>query len=111
MGDGGAGVVWFAASGFRVLSINDSERDVVVSIETVGDRVGCIGCVVVAKAKDRRWVTSRDAPSADRPVTVRKWKRVWCCPEALCEVKSWTEQRSLVFPRRVLTERVARVGD
>ena len=93
MGDGSAGVVWFAAPGFRVLSIDDSQLDVVVSIETTADRVGCIGCGVIARAKDRRWVTSRDAPSADRPVTVRWRKRVWCCPDAACEVNSWTEQR------------------
>ena len=43
MGDGSAGVVWFAAPGFRVLSIDDSQLDVVVSIETTADRVGCIG--------------------------------------------------------------------
>ena len=55
MGDGGAGVVWFAAPGFRVLSIDDSQLDVVVSIETTADRVGCIGCGVIARAKDRRW--------------------------------------------------------
>ena len=107
MADGGAGVVWFAAPGFRVLSIDDSQLDVVVSIETTADRVGCIGCGVIARAKDRRWVTSRDAPSADRPVTVRWRKRVWCCPDAACEVNSWTEQRPLTLPRRVLTEVVA----
>jgi transposase len=108
MGDGSAGVVWFAASGFRVVGIDDGEVDVVVSIETTADRVGCHACGVIARAKDRRWVTLRDAPSADRPVTLRWHKRIWCCPEALCEVNTWTEQRpEFARPRRVLTERVA----
>jgi len=85
-------VVWFAAPGFRVLSIDASEVDVVVSIETDAVRVGCHGCGVIAKAKDRRWVTVRDAPSAERPVTWRWRKRVWQCVEGLCAVKTWTEQ-------------------
>lgn len=107
MGDGSAGVMWFAASGFRVLAIDDSETDVVVSVETIAGRVGCLECGVIARAKDRRWVTLRDVPCGQRPVTVRWRKRIWWCPEALCEVNTWTEQRpGFAGPRRVLTDRV-----
>ena len=34
-------VVWFAAPGFRLLAVDDSELDVVIEIETDADRVGC----------------------------------------------------------------------
>jgi transposase len=106
VGESSAGVVWFAAPGFRVLSIDAGEVDVVVSIETDADRVGCHGCGVIARAKDRRWVTVRDAPSAERPVTLRWRKRVWQCVEELCAVKTWTEQLpEFVLPRHALTER------
>ncbi|MEO6157131.1 MAG: ISL3 family transposase [Ilumatobacteraceae bacterium] len=61
---------------------------------------------MIAKAKDRRWVTVRDAPTADRPVTIRWCKRVWQCAEAVCGVKTWTEQcPGFVLPRHSLTER------
>jgi transposase len=106
VGESSAGVVWFAAPGFRVLSIDAGEVDVVVSIETDADRVGCHGCGVIARAKDRRWVTVRDAPWAERPVTLRWRKRVWQCVEELCAVKTWTEQLpEFVLPRHALTER------
>ena len=109
MGEGSAGVVWFAAPGFRVLSVNDSEPDVVIEIETDADRVGCHGCGVIARSKDRRWVTVRDAPCGERPVTLRWWKRVSECCEPACPVKTRTEQRpDLVLPRHSLTERVGR---
>ena len=109
MGEGSAGVVWFAAPEFRLISIDDAEIDVVVKIETDAERVGCPRCGVIARSKDRRWVTLRDAPAGDRPVTLRWWKRVWECNEPACVVKSWTEQRpDLVLPRHSLTERVGR---
>jgi transposase len=102
-------VVWFAAPGFRVLSLNDTEVDVVIGIETDADRIGCHGCGVIAKSKDRRWVTLRDAPAAERPVTLRWWKRVWQCAEPACAVKTWTEQvPEFALARHSLTERVGR---
>ena len=41
MGEGSAPVVWFAAPGFRLLAVNDSEIDVVIEIESDVERVGC----------------------------------------------------------------------
>ena len=59
--------------------------------------------------KDRPWVTLRDAPAGERPVTLRWRKRVWQCCEVLCPVTTWTEQRpEFVLPRHSLTERVGR---
>jgi transposase len=95
--------------GFRVLSVNDTEIDVVIEIETDLDRVGCPQCGVIAKSKDRRWVTLRGAPAGERPVTLRWWKRVLQCAESACGTKTWTEQRpEFVLPRHSLTERVGR---
>jgi transposase len=33
------------------------------------------------------------------------WKRVWCCPHALCPARTWTEQHEAIAPRAGLTER------
>ena len=107
MGDGSGSVVWFSAPGFVQLGVVDAGVELVVEVETLARRVGCRSCGVIAKPKDRRWVTVRDAPAAgDRPVVVRWRKRVWACREAQCSVKTWTEQRGdFVAARRVLTVR------
>ena len=102
-------MVWFAASGFRSIAMNDTEIDVVIDIETGADRVDCHGCGVIAGAKDRRLVTVRDAPCGERPVTLRWWKRIWQCAEPACSIKTRTAQRpDLVLPRHSLTEQVGR---
>lgn len=109
MGDGSAGVVGFSMPGFRVLAIDDDSVDVVISVETVVDRLACPACGVFARSKGRRWVTLRDAPAGDRPVTLRWWKRIGACGEVLCPMRTWTEQHpELVLPGRVLTQRAAR---
>lgn len=110
MGEGSAALVWLVAPGFGVLGIDDDGVEVVVEIETDTARVGCPGCgVVFGRAKDRRWVTLRDAPLAERPVTLRWWKRVLECGEGGCAVRTWTEQRpEFALPRALLTERAVR---
>jgi transposase len=51
-------------------------------------------------------VTVRDAPAADRPVTMRWHKRIFECVEPLCQQRTWTEQQpGFVRSRAVLTER------
>jgi hypothetical protein len=47
----------------------------------------------------------RDLPLAGRPVVLCWWKRVWCCPQQRCEVRTWTERHEAIAPRAVLTER------
>lgn len=106
MGDG-SGVVWFGAAGFEVLAVAEVGAELVVEVETTATAVGCGGCGSGARPKDRRWVTLRDAPAGDRPVLVRWRKRIWCCPEPACEVRTWTELTDLAGPRRVLTGRAA----
>lgn len=106
MGEG-SGVVWFGAPGLEVLDVADDGAEVTIEVQTTAVVVGCWGCGTRALPKDRRWVTLRDAPLADRAVRVRWRKRVWACPEPDCPVRTWTEAHDLAEPRRVLTRRAA----
>ncbi|MGH8573792.1 MAG: transposase family protein [Gammaproteobacteria bacterium] len=67
--------------------------------------MACPECGAVARAKDRRprWV--RDLPIGGRPVVICWHKRVWCCPHALCPIKTWTEVHPVIAPGACLTER------
>ena len=105
MGDGTA--LFFGACGFEVLEVVEADGELVVEVQTTARVVGCSACGGRARAKDRRWVTLRDAPSAGRPVRVRWRKRIWTCPDGDCSAVTWTEQAALAGPRRVLTERAA----
>ena len=40
--------------GFRVLSVDETPSEVIVTVETTADFVGCASCGVRAEAKDRR---------------------------------------------------------
>jgi transposase len=101
--------LWLGAAGFVVLEVREERDELVVVIETTATRVACSVCGVVALAKDRRRVRLRDVPSAGRPVIIEWRKRVWFCPDAACETRSWTEQRpDFAGERRVLSERAAR---
>ena len=101
--------LWFGARGFEVLDARDDGVELMVEVETTATVVGCPGCGTRAVSKGRRWVTVRDAPSADRQVIVRWRKRLWRCPDPDCDVATWTERvDELAAPRRVLTARAAR---
>jgi transposase len=97
--------VWFGAPDFEVLDVVDDGVELVVSVQSTVTVTGCASCGTRARAKDRRWVSLRDAPSGGRAVRVEWRKRVWSCPDPDCETKTWTEQSSLARPRRALTER------
>jgi transposase len=101
----GSGGCWFGASGFVVLDVIEVGDELVVEVETTATVVGCSSCGTQARAKDRRWVTVRDAPAGGRPVLVRWHKRIWLCPDPDCDVATWTERADLAAPRRVLTSR------
>ena len=101
----GSSAVWFGAPNFVVLDVADDGVELTIWVESTVTVTGCTSCGTRARAKDRRWVSLRDAPSADRAVRVEWRKRVWSCPEPDCEVKTWTEQSSFAQPRRVLTVR------
>ena len=105
MAEGSSGAVWFGAPGFEVLGVVDAGGELVVEVQTTATMVGCSGCGTRARAKDRRWVTLRDAPVGDVAVKVRWRKRIWACPEPACVAKTWTEKSELAGSRRVLTNR------
>lgn len=105
MAEGSSGAVWFGAPGFEVLDVVDTGGELVVEVQTTATVVGCSGCGTRARAKDRRWVTLRDAPVGDVAVRVRWRKRIWVCPDPDCPTATWTEHAELAGPRRVLTAR------
>jgi transposase len=80
--------------GFVVLAAADAGGEVELLVETTAGLVGCPECGAVARAKDRCSTWVRDLPVGGRPVVICWHKRVWCCPQAACPVKSWTESAS-----------------
>ena len=91
--------------GFVVVATAEVGGELELLVETTADLVGCPGCGAVARAKDRRPTWVRDLPLGGRPVVLCWWKRVWCCPQPRCEVKTWTERHPAIAPRACLTER------
>ena len=101
MGEGTA--LWFGASGFEVLTAVQGEVEIQIEVQSTATVVGCGRCGTRARAKDRRWVTVRDAPAGNLGVVVRWRKRVWECADADCGVKTWTEQAAWSGPRQSLS--------
>ena len=95
----------FGLDGFVVLAACEIDGELELLVETVAELVGCPDCGAVARSKDRRPCWVRDLPLAGRPVVLCWWKRIWCCPHELCEMKTWTEHHDAIAPRAVLTER------
>ena len=91
--------------GFVVVTTAEVGGELELLVETTADLVGCPGCGAVARAKDRRPTWVRDLPLGGRAVVLCWWKRVWCCPHPLCEVKTWTERHEAIASRACLTER------
>ena len=56
----------FGLDGFRVLSVDETPSEVIVTVETTADYVGCLNCGVRAEAKDRVRVDIRDLPCFGR---------------------------------------------
>ena len=102
--------VGFDALGLEVTGVSEVAGEVVVRVQTPGGRrVLCAGCGCRARSKGRREVVLRDAPAAGgHPQQVVWRKRIWMCPDARCDVGSWTERAALVEPRQVLTRRAVR---
>lgn len=91
--------------GFRVLDVIETRSEVVVTVETTADVVGCATCGVRAEAQDRLRVDVRDLPFGGRPVRLVWLKRRWRCADADCPARTWTEESGHVAPRSVLTLR------
>lgn len=94
-------------SGIEVLEVGrGSDGRLHVAIETTDHEAVCAGCGTRAKPKDRDLVGHADLPAFGTPVTLVWRKRRWVCPEALCLVGSWTEDRPDIAPARAaLTSR------
>lgn len=78
--------------GFRLLEVNELEGELEYVVETTSAIVGCSGCGTRARGEDRREVLLRDLSQGERPVRIRLRKRIWCCVDPDCPVKTWTEQ-------------------
>ena len=77
-------------------------------VETTASVVGCSGCGTRARSKRRRRTRVRDLPVGGRPTVLVWCMGMWRCPEAACEVGSWSESSPLIRPRAVLSERAPR---
>jgi transposase len=95
----------FGLSGFEILAAADAGGELELLVQTIADVVGCPACGAVARAEDRRPTWVRDLPIGGRPVVICWVKRVWACPQPLCERRTWTEQHPAIAPRASLTER------
>ena len=51
--------------GFAVLAVEETSSEVIVTVETTADFVGCPTCGVRAEAKDRSGSTSGTCPASD----------------------------------------------
>ena len=91
--------------GFRVLEVDETPSEVIVTVETTADFVGCTTCGVRAEAQDRLRVDIRDLPCFGRPARLVWMKRRWRCVDPDCAAKTWTEGSEHVAPRAVLTLR------
>ena len=91
--------------GFRLLAALEVDGELHQLVETTAEVVGCSGCGVRAVSKGRRKVRVRDLPAGGRRVVVVWSKRIWRCPDADCDVRTWTERADAIAPRASLTER------
>src|ERR1700733_9650682 len=90
---------------FRVLEVEETASEVVITVETSTEVVGCPTCGVRAEAQDRTRTDIRDLPCFGRPARLVWLKRRWRCVDRDCSAKTWTEEVDHVLPRAVLTVR------
>jgi transposase len=91
--------------GFRVLEVDRTPLEVIVTVETTAEVVGCRTCSVRAEAQDRLRVDVRDLPCFGRTARLVWLKRRWRCVDSDCPAKTWTEDTEHVAPRAVITVR------
>lgn len=94
----------------EVLGVEDERGEPLrLHVETVSSVVGCSGCGTRAWLKDQRPVTLVDLAAFGRPAVLVWHKRRWRCPEAACEVGTFTEQQPAIAAARAgVTDRAGR---
>ena len=90
---------------FVVGAQEEVDDEVWLLVETTAEVVGCDACGTRALGHGRRVVRVRDLPAGDLPVVLVWRKRVWRCPGADCDMRTWSEETDAIAPRAVLTER------
>jgi len=106
MSDGsGLAEALLGLDGFRVLEVVEGPDELVVTIESEADVMGCGRCGVRAESQDRMTIDIRDLTCFGRPCRLRWIKRRWRCIDADCEAKTWTERSPHVDAQAVLTRR------
>ncbi len=83
----------------------ETPQELVITIESTLDRVGCGDCGVRAQSQDRVKVDVRDLSCFGRPARLVLNKRRWRCREELCDAKTWTELSEHVDTQAVITRR------
>lgn len=91
--------------GFVVLGVREDPAELVITIQTTADLVGCTGCGIRAEAQDRMSIEIRDLACFGRPTRLVWRKRRWRCREALCPVRTWTETSPAAMARQLITWR------
>jgi transposase len=90
----------------HVVDVVETDRRLVVTVESGPEPGGCPGCGVVAGSHGRRMVRLIDTPCFGRPVELLWRKRIRTCPEPACPVAAFVEQDLAVArPRALLTTR------
>jgi transposase len=93
----------------NVLGVDEHDEAVVVLIESRASPPGCAACGTRAWVKDRPPVELVDLPCFGRPARLVWHKHRWCCPDADCEVRSWTGEDTRIAPARgAMTDRAGR---
>ena len=87
------------------MTVTEGPDELVVTVETALDRVGCASCGVRAEAQDRMAVAVRDLPCFGRPARLVWIKRRWRCVDPDCSAKTWTEASEHVDAQVVFTRR------
>ena len=91
--------------GFRVLAVDETPAEVIVTVETTADWSGVRRCGVRARPRIAAGSTIRDLPCFGRPARLVWLKRRWRCADPDCAAKTWTEGTEHVAARAVLTLR------
>ncbi len=77
--------------GMNVLEVVEGDNELVVKVETTATVGWCPGCGSRAQPQDRTTRSVRDLSCFGRAVRLEVLRRRWRCREALCKVKTWTE--------------------